>query len=898
MSWSRIRYGARRIFGLELHRPAAAPHDADVELDAVIAERIAFLTARGVPPVEAQAQALLHVGESLTAARARLRASAEHREQTLMLRERIAEAWIDLRHAARSLARNPVLSTAMVLTLALAIGANTAIYSAVRAVILRPLPYAEPDRLVSIWETNPEFKWTHAEAAPANMFDWRERVSAFADVGGYFSFVTQSTLTGRGEPRMVSTLGVTGNFFDVLGVRATLGRTFQESETWNVGRTLVLLPAQTWRAQFGGDSSVVGGTITLDGRPAEVVGVLPDGVGVPGMDVEYFTNIGWDPASRAQTSFRRAHFVRPVARLKPGVTLEQADAALQEVVRALQSEYPGTNRVMGAQLGSLHADLIGETRRPLLVMFAAVAILLLIACANLANLLVVRAAAREREAAMRLALGAGRGHLVRRALTESGLLAVVGGALGLLLGWWGTRALVALQPPQLLPIGDVGVSLNVTGFVAAVTLASALLFGAGPALWAARRDPADVLKDAGRGATGSRRARQVGNVLLVGQVALALTLTVGAGLLVRSYAALQHVDAGFDGRNVLTAAISIPRSRYDSTAKVTAFFGELERRVRALPGVQAAAFASKVPLTPASWTSQISAQGRAIASPDEQVVHRTQTAGYHAVMGTRLIAGRFLDETDNATSVPAVVVNEAFVRQFFPGETPLGVRVTYERNPTDSSYWRTIVGIVANERQEALAKAPVPEVFEPLAQEPRRGLVLTVRTGDSPGSLAAPVRRVLAELDPTLAFSSMRTMQDVRSTALARPRFLMVVLSGFAVVGVVLAIVGVYGVVAHAARQRTREIGIRMALGAGRQTVQWLVVRNGLGLAGIGVLVGIVLTRLAARAIETLLFAVTPGDMATYLAVPALLLLTAAIACWLPAARAARADLTGVMRAD
>jgi putative ABC transport system permease protein len=896
MSWIRDR--ARQLFGLALHRPDHAVADADAELDAVIEQRTDHLTVRGMSRTEAHAEAVRHLGLSVDRARELVHESAQHRERTLMLRERIDDVIADVRFSIRSLMRSPALAAATIITLALAIGANTAIYSAVRAVILKPLPYREPERLVAIWETNPEFKWTHAEAAPANLLDWRERVSAFADIGGYFSFQTPATLTGRGEARVVSHLQVTGNFFDVLGVRALHGRVMRFEETWAGPSRPVLLSHRAWRTQFSSDTAIIGRTIVLNGAEKEVVGILPADFVLPGFDVDFFSNVAFNSANRGAPSFRRAHYIRAVARLKPGVSQEQANAAFQPVVMSLQTEFPATNRVMGAEMGPLHADLVGETRTPLLVMFAAVGLLLLIACANVANLLVVRAAGREREAAVRLALGAGSGHLVRRALTESAVLAAAGGALGLVLGWWGTRALVALQPKGLLPVTDVGVSWNVLGYVALATMGSALLFGAGPAIWAARRAPADVLKDEGRAASRSHRARQIGNALLVGQVALALTLTLGAGLLVRSYANLQRVESGFDGGGVLTAKISIPPRPYDSTSKVIAFFEDLQRRVSALPGVIAAGYGSKVPLGDQLWSSQFSAQGRDLANPEAQIMHRAVFGDYNGAMRPRLLAGRFLEATDNATSEPVVVVNQSLARKFFGNESPIGTRITYTRTPDSTSVWRTIVGVIGDERQTSLAKDPEPEVFEPLPQEFRRQMVLVARTNGDPSLLAGPVRGALGEMDPMLAFSEMRTMADVRRAALAQSRFVMTLLIGFSCVGVVLAIVGVYGVVAQLARQRTREIGIRLALGAEKGAVQWLVVRHGLGLAAIGVAAGVVLTRFSSGAIEGLLFQVTAGDLYTYVAVPAMLLVTTAIACWIPAARAARTDLTEVMRAD
>ena len=587
-----------------------------------------------------------------------------------------------------------------------------------------------------------------------------------------------------------------------------------------------------------------------------------------------------------------------IGRLKPGVTLEGADAALQTVVTRLQRDYPVTNTRMGAGLTPLHQFLVGKTKLPLLVMFGAVGVLLLIACANVGNLLLVRAEGRERETALRLALGAGRGRLVRQSLAETALLGGLGGGLGLALGWWGTKALAALQPRGMLPVKDIALNESVLGFVLSATLVAALLFGLAPTLWTGRRVPADVLRDEGRAQTGTLRAKRWGDLLLVSQVALAIALSLGAGLLVRSYLRLQRVDPGFDPRNVLAVQLSLPGTRYDSLRKVFSFYDRLERETRALPGVERTALISLVPLGPPSWSSGFAVRGREPIERGEQVYHRELTAGYQHVMRVPLKRGRLFTEADRSGAPLVVLINETLARKYFTGADPVGQQITFDRVPDSTSNWRTIVGVVGDERQIGLSRATEPEILAPYEQDPRRGMKLLLRTTGDPTALAPLIRKVVAGLDPLLAISSMQTMEAVRDASLARDRFLTVLLLSFSGVGLALGIVGVYGVVAQLARRRLREMGIRLALGARGSQVQWLVLRHGIGLTALGAAVGVGLALGATRVMRTLLYQVAPSDPLTFVAVPLLVLLTAALASWLPAARAGRADPCQVLRAD
>jgi putative ABC transport system permease protein len=852
----------------------------------------------GLSPGEARRQARLAFG------------SVEVAKETY--REGWGLAWLrdaasDARFAVRALRRNPVLAAAAVVTLAIGIGANTAIFSAVNAVILRPLPFPRADRLVMLWESNPDFNWHEATAAPANFLDWRERVPAFADVAAYAGFLPSTTLTGEGRPRLLKSAVVTGNFFSVLGVHAEVGRMLRDGETWQAGgsvgstggrpQQVAIISDRVWRQSFGADPGIVGRTVTLDGEPVQVVGVAPAWFGFPSEDIDVWTPFGWDPTNRTKASFRRAHWVRVVGRLKPGVSVATADAQLQVVVKRLQREYPTLNHHMGAGMTPLHAFLVRETRRPLIILLSAVGLLLLIACANVGNLLLVRAADRERETALRLTLGAGKGRLVRQVLTESTVLSLIGGLAGLAVGWWGTRALVTLQPEGMLPIHDIRMDWGVLAYVLAISTASGVLFGIAPALWSGRRVPAEVLREGGRGAAG-RRVHRWGNALVVAEVAIALLLAVGAGLLVRSFWLLEQVDPGFDPHGMLTVELAPQGDRYDTGDKLIAFYNALVTRARGLPGVTSAAATSEVPLTSWGWTSQFTAIGWAPDHYGDEVAYGEVTPGYFRTMHVPILRGRALTPRDDQNAPMVVVINETLAKEYFPGQDPIGQRVAFDKVPDSTSVWRTIVGIVGDEHQTELGVDTKAQFIAPYAQEPRTRMFLVMRTTGDPTTLGPSVRNLVAQLDPDLAIVSMRTMDEVRAASLARQRFLMTMLLVFAGAGLLLAVIGVYGVMAQLARRRTREMGIRLALGAEGAQVRWLVVRHGLGLVVLGLGIGLAAALLATRAMRAFLYHVTPADPATFIGVPLLLVLTALAATWIPALRASHTDPAATLRED
>ena len=811
----------------------------------------------------------------------------------------LADLRSDVRQAFRLFGRNPTLVGAIVLTLALGIGANVAIFSAVSAVMLRPLPFPRPDQLAMLWEDNEDKGWHQQTAAPANMLDWQDQVHAFAGVAGYQDFSEEASLETPGGPRVVRALVVTGGFFDVLGVRPALGRGFTESETWSSGARVAVLSDATWRQHLGADPGIIGRSITIDGRTTEVIGVMPPSFRFPDSDFGLWLPTAWNPADRGQVWFRRAHWIRPFARLRDGVTFEAARAELTTVMARLEERFPETNTYMKAGIGPLHEFRIGSTRTPLLVLLGATGLLLLIACANIGNLLLVRAASREREVVLRRALGAGRGRVARQTLTESLVLSATGGLAGLALGWWGTRALVALQPAGLLPVSDVRPDLRVFGFVLALATLSALLFGVAPALWSAGRNAADVLKEAGRATSDSRRMRRWGNALAVGEVALALVLTIGAGLLLRSFWQLTQVHPGFDSKGVLAVTMAFPPARYATTREANTLLQQLQDRVEAIPGVEGVAVTSQLPLAQYSgWTSDFAIRGQPIPETSREIAHRELSVGYFRTMRVPLLAGRDFTEADRDSAEAVLIINKTMADRFFGADDPIGQMIAFDREADSTSRWHRVVGVVGSEHQRSLAQPPQSEVFTPIAQTPRRGVRVVVRTQGDAMALLPTIQRAVAELDPALPLLATTTMDDARARSLARERFMATLLLAFATVGALLSIVGVYGVVAQLAVRRTNEMGIRIALGAQASQVRWLIVRHGLALVGAGVVTGGIVAAALGGLVQKLLYGVTPFDPLTFVVMPLGLLITGLVASWIPASRATRADPAGTLRSE
>ncbi|MFL5615945.1 MAG: ADOP family duplicated permease [Gemmatimonadaceae bacterium] len=880
--------GLRARLRALLHRNIAE-RELDDELRFHIEMETEKHVREGMPPQDARRRALRDFGGIEPTKEA-------HRDvRGRWLEELVA----DTRYALRTLRRAPVLAGAAILTLALGVGANTTIVSAVNAVILRPLPFSHPDQLVMLWEENPEKGWHEQVCAPANVLDWKEQVHAFQDVAMFFDGAGASTLTGERAPRVLKSSVVTGNFFDVLGVHAQRGRLLLPNETWSVDGLAhtAVISDRLWRDQFGADPRVIGRSVRIDGRPLQIVGVASPGFSFPVEAIDVWIPRSWKPDIKSQDFFRRAHFMRAVARLAEGSSIETANAQLQAVAARLKRQYPETNKYMGAGLTPLHRFLVGDTRLPLFVLLASVGLLLLIACANVGNLLLVRAVGREREAALRLTLGAGRRRLAKQALTESLVLAVLGGAAGVALGVVGTRVLEALQPPGMLRVSHFDFDWTVLSYVLLIVAGSALLFGAAPAFWMGRRSPADSLKEGGRGGD-TRRMRRWTELLVIGEVALAVVLTLGAGLLVRSFRALTQVDPGFDPHGVLATQIVLSGAKYDSAARTRFFFDEAIARVAAVPGVTGVAATTSVPLEGSGYTSDFVVAGRPAGEYYSEVIHRMVTPNYFRVMHVPLLKGRVFTDADRAGGPPVVIINQQIAEKYFKGQNPVGQRLTFDKVPNDKSEWSTVVGVVGGERQNALSAEPQIEAYVPFAQEPSQGMSLLTRVSGDPSAIAPVVRRIVAELDPDIPLTQVETVDAIRVRSLARERFLMTMLVVFAGVGLLLAVIGVYGVLAQVARRRTREMGIRIALGSPLVHVRWIVVRHGLGLVIVGLAIGVTAALVATRGLGALLFHVAPADPLTFVAVPLILALTGVAAAWIPALQASRADPAVALRSE
>lgn len=806
----------------------------------------------------------------------------------------------DLRYALRSFRRSPGFTAVAVFTLALGLGAATAIFSVVNGVLLRPLPYPDPDAVVRIsnsWEGTPR-----AQLSPAEYFDYRDRSDAFAAFGVYATG-QEMNLTGSGSPERLQASYLTAGVFPALGVEPALGRAFTPEEDRPGGDRVVVLSHGLWRRRFGGSPDVVGQRITLDGVSYAVIGVMPADFRLPedfgaGAATELFVPLRYD---RTTVPNRSRHFLLAVGRLKGGMTVERARQSLRAIaaqfVRDYPDAYPAEMRFT-ATVVPLREEVLGAVRPALLVLLGAVGSLLLIACANVAGLLLSRADVRRREFAIRTALGAGRGRLVRQLLVESVILAVLGGAFGLLLAAWGTHALVAAEPGDIPRMENVGLDVRVLGFALAISVATGLAFGLAPALRAGRSDLHGALKEGGgRGPTAGAARQRSQRLLVVGETALTLMLLFGAGVLARSFVNLRRVDPGFHSEHVLTGRVALPRSRYQDPPEVTRFYRQLVDRLAHLPGVSAAGAVSSLPLASTLGDLGVHIEGRQVAEGDvsPRGYWQVVTPGYFRALGMQMLRGRAIEATDDERAPGVVVINEAMAHLYWPNENPIGRR--FELGGGAGPGWVTVVGIVGDVRHGSLDVAPQPQMYLPHAQfrvwgsgAAISGMTIVLRTTGDPVQLAAAVRREVQALDPDLPVSDVRTMEQVVSSSLARPRFMTLLLSLFAGVALTLAAVGLYAVMAYSVSRRRHEIGIRMALGARGGQVAGMVIRQGLTLALAGIAIGLVGNLAFRRFLKSLLFEVGVADPLTLVGVSALLAGVAFVACYLPARRATRVD--------
>jgi putative ABC transport system permease protein len=799
----------------------------------------------------------------------------------------------DLRFGARLLARHPGFTAVAVVTLALGIGANAAIFSVVNAVLLRPLPWADPGRAVMIWS-----KWTAFDktwVATGEVVDYRRRARTLQEVAAWGE--GQVNLTGNGDPERVAAGSVTANTFSVLGVSPALGRTFFAAEDLPNGPSVVVLGHGLWSRRYAADPAIVGRSIQLDGRPYEVLGVMPPGFLLPTDFQNPQPSQLWvpqqlDPASMDHGS----HGLFAAGRLQPGATVAQAADELHGIAQAMTREglYPVPMKFDTVTF-SLEDEVVGGVRRSIWLLFGAVGFLLLIACANVANLLLARAEARQREIAVRAALGAGGRRMVRQLLTESLLLTFLSAIAGLALAGAGVQLLVWWNPASIPRIAGVSVDVRVALFTVAMALATSVVFGLAPALRALRTGLVESLKDGNQGASSGSARQQFRNALVVVEMALAVVLLVGAGLTLRSLWALQSTPLGLQPSNVLTMRVALPAESYPSAEQVVGFYQRFMEKVRQLPGVTVAGAARSLPLGSTIGDYGLTVEGfnpppGTRPKGDWQIV----TDGYLEAMGERVIRGRGFTSADTSDGILVALVNEELVHRYFPGREPLGGRMRIGGDPKRP--WVTIVGIVGNVRHNGLTEPVKEKFYVPHTQwhkstgNPIRGMNLVIKSASSPSSLTGSVRNAIHALDPNLPVADIRTMEEVVSATLSTPRFTGLLLGMFALLAVVLSAIGIYGVLSYLVSRRTREIGIRMAIGAGRGQVLRMVLGNGLLLALVGAGIGLVCAAGAARLMGSLLHGVTPNDPTTFVLVSVTLPVIALLASAVPAWRATRVD--------
>ncbi|HEU4618322.1 MAG TPA: ABC transporter permease [Gammaproteobacteria bacterium] len=813
----------------------------------------------------------------------------------------------DLRYALRMLRRSLSFTILAVLILALGIGANTSIFSVVSAVLLKPLPFEEPDRLVILWEDASAVGGPNrAEPAPANFVDWKARSRSFEDMALFNGLITYN-LTGSGEPERLAGTRTTANLFSVLGLEPILGRTFSADDEGPDAVPVAVVSETLWVRRFGADPGLVGKDIVLDGVKHTVIGIVPPDFRFPDKDTEVWVPASFTPEELAQ---RNNHYLYVVARLKPGVTLAEAQAEMTSVANAMAEDYPATNANLGVTVSPLREELArgasvlggGDVRRALVALLGAVALVLLVTCANVANLLLARGTARRKEIALRQALGANRPRVLRQLLTESAVL----GALGLVAGIGLSVACLgylARLIPATLPDGTApALDLRVLGFTAAIALVTVLLFGAGPAFAAARVDFSESLKKGiGRGA--GPRGALAGNALVVVEITLTVVLLAAAGLLLRSYADLLAVDPGFRPDHLLIAETNLPPSKYSDAPRRKAFYTAVLERVRALPGAASAGYVTVPPLVFKGGRTIVGIEGQPPPSPESitryLAADRAVSAGYLETLGVPLLRGRRFDARDVADGAPAVIVNEAMARAYWPGEDPVGRRF---RMGSRDAPWLTVVGVVGDVRQMGLDVPPDREFYQPLEQIspdvfflwPR---YLVVRTSGDPLALAPALRRAVWDVDPDQPVD-IRTMSDVFDAELANRTTQLTLVGGFAALALLLAAIGLYGVLSYTVARRSSEIGLRMALGAQRAAVVGAVVRNALLMAVLGVALGLAGSFALSRVLASFLFEVSPTDPATFAAVSAGLLLVALVASYVPARRAAGVDPASALRIE
>jgi predicted permease len=836
----------------------------------------------GMDPAAARREALLKFGAI------EVRKEEFRDRRSLPMLEMLLQ---DLRYALRMLRSKPGFTIVAVATLALGIGANTAIFSAIDAVLLRPLPYPNPDRLAMLWMDNRRLGLHEDLTSYPNYEDWKKN-RVFADMAGFRP--GDGILSGQEEPVRVRAALVNWNFFPVLGVSPAIGRAFTPDEDQPDKDRVVILSDGLWKRQFGSDRHVLDKTIELNGTPHRIVGVMPSDFAFPSKDTQL-----WKPLAPSQRTRgnRGGFFLSVIGRLKPGVTTEQARAEMTRIGAEIETAHPDSNKGYGVWVVPLLSQIVGTLREALWILLGAVAFVLLIACANVANLLLGRSAARGREIAVRSALGAGRSRIIRQLLTESLLLALIAGAFGLAIAFWGIRALALLAPKELPRLDEIAIDSRVLIFTLGISLLAAIFFGMAPALRASRADLNEGLREGGRNMAGGLRSRFVRSSITVAEVAFSMILLTGAGLMIRALLNLQSVDPGFQTENVLTWRVSPSRTKFAQPPQVAAFYGDLLQRIQSLPEVQAAGAITDVFLSLTPNSGSFTVEGKPSPPPEQQIEATTDAVSpnYFQAMRVPLVKGRFFDERDGPNTTPVVLINDTMAKRFWSGEEPVGKRFKFG-GPNSTAPWLTVVGVVRDMRRQGLEKLARCETFGSILQRPARGMTVVVRTSSDPLKLAGLIRGQVRSADKDAVLYEVSTIANQIGDSLAQRRFETLLLGLFALVALTLAAIGIYGVVFQSVSQRLNEIGVRIALGAQKGDLLRMIVGEVLVLVLSGAAIGALAALALNRTLSTVLYSVGSADPLTYVAVFALLALVATIAGFIPALRATRVDPINALR--
>ncbi len=883
------------IFRLRLRslaRRGRVEQELDRELRFHLDQEVEENLARGMLPPEARLAALRRLG-----------AVTQIQEECRDMRRtnHLENLGRDLQYALRTLGRNPGFAIIVVLTLALSIGANSAIFSVIDGVLLRPLPYPDAGQLVRVFFHNPTYP-----KFPLNPFDFRDfraRNRSFESLAGFTRGDLQ--LSGAGQPERFTSFRVTAGYFHLLGIRPARGREFTTNDELPGNARIVMLSDRVWRNRFASDPNIIGRKIMLDSQPFTVAGVMPPDTEHPGNEYHGVpqgktVDLWWPFTFEGNPAQRGSHYLECIGRLKQGVTPERAQSEILALMAQMSKEHPGALDGWQAIVVPLYQEVVGPSQRLLLVLLGAVTLVVLIACANAANLLLARATARQREMAVRAALGAGRARLIRQMLTESLLIALLGGGLGAAIAIAGVRALVSLLPAGFPRAGAIHVNGAVFAFTLLVALATGILFGLAPAMQAARTDLQNNLRDGGRGSTSSGRHPRLRNVLVAGEISLACVLLIGAGLMLRSFVNLLRTDPGFRPEHVLTASISLPHEQYKGLAALT-FYDRLLTNLNASSTIRTAGVATDLP-----WTGYddniggFTIEGKKPAKGQEfHARYHVASPDYFRALGIPLVRGRFFTPGDNMKAVPAVIINECMARRYWPNEDAVGKRMTFEDTPKEKD-WMKVVGIVGDVKDKPDSKVAENSMYWAIPQTPVSidDMSVVVRGNSDPALLVNAVRQAVRQVDPSLALADIRLMDDIADASISTPRFALFLVGLFAALALTLAAIGMYGVISYSVSQRTHEFGLRMALGAASWDVQRLVLRQGLRLALLGVVLGIGGALVLGRVLWSLLYQVNPADPLTFAGVSLLAIAIAALACYLPALRATTSDPAAALRSE